>query len=172
MGIRRSIGSFAALVLALAASACAGGPQAPSISAIGGASGQATVQPASHTIITGSTDKPGSAYKLSDEEKDLSCKKLTGRMQVRILQIRDYKQKPQTSELSRGMRSIISPILSGTPQNPTEGSRYQHDRAVLEAYNRRLAEMKCRVFNLDAELQPKPVRHTPEAKAAKPRGRN
>jgi hypothetical protein len=50
-----------------------------------------------------------------------------------------------------------------TGGDPT--GQMRKDRAQLEAYNRRLAEKGCKSFNLDAELQPKPVTVTPTPSA-------
>jgi hypothetical protein len=38
---------------------------------------------------------------------------------------------------------------------------------MLYAYNRQLAAKKCKTFDLDAELRPQPVQHTPRAAAPK-----
>lgn len=100
-------------------------------------------------------------YKLNAEEEKLDCKKLTGRMQVRILQIRDYTAREKTSSTSRALQSAATPVFGGTTVGADPDQRYRQDRAVLEAYNRQLAAKKCNTFDLDSELRPKPASATP-----------
>lgn len=101
-------------------------------------------------------------YRLSKEEQALDCKKLTGRMQVRILQIRDFNQhSPQTSIGSRLMQQAVTPIFGGTTIGASPSADHARDRAMLEAYNRRLAEKQCKTFDLDKELKPQPIQSTP-----------
>jgi hypothetical protein len=101
-------------------------------------------------------------YTLNEEELGLDCKKLTGRMQVRILQIRDYETAPKTTLLARALQSVSTTVLGGPKEGTSPASRNAQDRAVLAAYNRRLAAMGCPTFDLEAELSPKDVKHTPE----------
>lgn len=113
---------------------------------------------------TGTVDGNG-VYHLSAEELSYTCKKLTGRMQVRILQIRDYEQSKGTSLLSRGLETAGG-LFYGPSKGGDSPARYREDRAMLEAFNRRLAEKKCKTFDLDAELRPKPVGETPVPRKA------
>jgi hypothetical protein len=100
-------------------------------------------------------------YVLNAEELALDCKKLTGRMQVRILQVRDYRERDKTTLVSRGMQVATSSVIGGTQEGVYLDSRYEKDRAVLEAYNRQLAAKKCKTFDLEAELKAQPIAHTP-----------
>jgi hypothetical protein len=100
-------------------------------------------------------------YSLTDEEKELDCKKLTGRMQVRILQIRDYNDREQTSTVSHMLQQGATALFGGSTEGVAPAQRYARDRAVLEAYNQQLASKGCRTFDLDAELQPKDAKETP-----------
>jgi hypothetical protein len=104
----------------------------------------------------------GKAYVLSDAEQKLDCKKLTGRMQVRILQIRDTAERPKPSETGQTAFSTFTTITG----KPTYGSdpdrQLANDRAVLEAYNRQLAAKGCATYNLDDELRAQPASVTPK----------
>lgn len=100
-------------------------------------------------------------YTMTDEEKGLDCKKLTGRMQVRILQIRDFNAREQTSTVSHMLQQGATALFGGTKEGVAPAQRYAHDRAVLEAYNQQLASKGCRTFDLDAELQSKDPSETP-----------
>lgn len=94
-------------------------------------------------------------YALTDEEKGLDCKKITGRMQVRILQIRDFAEREQTSTVSHMLQQGVTAIFGGTKEGAAPAQSYARDRAVLEAYNQQLVEKGCKSFDLDTELDPK-----------------
>lgn len=113
------------------------------------------------------------AYVLGPDELKLDCKKLTGRMQVRILQIRDHNQRQQPSTAGRSVQSAVQPIFGGTTRGMNPDGEFARDRAVLDAYNRQLAAKNCKTFDLDAELRPKPITETPTpvAKAAPAKGK-
>ncbi|MCC7250369.1 hypothetical protein [Hyphomicrobium sp.] len=97
---------------------------------------------------------PASGYQMKPEELALDCRTLTGRMAVRIVQIRDYHTRSQATVLSRGMQTVSKPAWGGSGEGTDPGARYARDRAMLEAYNHRLAEKNCANFDLDAELDP------------------
>jgi hypothetical protein len=82
-------------------------------------------------------------------------------MQVRILQIRDYSDRPGTTGLSHTLQTATTTVLGGTKEGTDPDSRYARDRAVLEAYNNQLAAKGCPTFNLVAELKPKSIGETP-----------
>jgi hypothetical protein len=118
---------------------------------------------ASDSITTGALQ--GSGYQLSEEELKLDCKKLTGTMQIRILQMRGYDTNKKTSAVSRGLQSLTTPIFGGTKEGTDPDGQYRKDRAMLEAYNRQLAVKQCRTFDLDAELATTSTNETPTPRA-------
>jgi hypothetical protein len=105
--------------------------------------------------------QPDGSYALGSEEAALDCKKLSGRMQVRILQIRDRDERYRASLLARGMQSATTLAIGGSKHSISPDAEYARDRAQLEAYNRQLAEKGCKTYDLDAELRPKPLAETP-----------
>ncbi len=109
-----------------------------------------TATPVAETV----TRLPSASYQLKPEELALDCKKLTGRMAVRIVQIRDFASRSQSTSLSRGLQTAMKPAFGGLGEGADPGGRYARDRAMLEAYNQRLAEKNCANFDLDAELDP------------------
>lgn len=111
--------------------------------------------------ITASISPAGGGYALSAKEMELNCKELTGRMQLRILEIRDYEARQHTSALSHGLQTGATSIFGGTSANADPADIYVEDRARLEAYNQRLAALNCKSYDLAAELQPKDVKVTP-----------
>lgn len=114
-----------------------------------------SVNPAAQPVETVSRLPAEAGYRLTTAERDLDCRKLTGRMAVRIMQLRDYQNRVQASAVSRAMQSTVSPYIGkGTSSGADPDGRYAHDRAKLAAYNDLLAEKKCANFDLEAELNP------------------
>lgn len=94
-------------------------------------------------------------YVLSAEEQALDCRKLTGRMQVRLLSVRGAEYKSAPTGISSAARSVSSTLLfTDTASNASE--RANRDRPMLDAYNRRLKEQGCASFDLDKELAARP----------------
>jgi hypothetical protein len=124
------------------------------------ASGQTDVPPnlvndappmPSTPMVTG-TVAPPSDYQLTDAELAYDCRKLTGLMQVRILQVRSYDSSRQASTASRSLQSLTKPIFGGSKEGMDPDGQYQRDVAMLRAYNHRLALKSCKTFDLAAEL--------------------
>lgn len=92
-------------------------------------------------------------YELSGDELGLDCSKLAGRMHMRLLQVRNSADRPATTEVSRVAQIAANPFLGGTRYAADPTGDDARDRAMLEAYNRRLAEKNCKTFDLDAELR-------------------
>lgn len=112
-------------------------------------------------LFSGRSAAAEPAYVLSADELALDCKKLTGRMQVRIRQLRSESADPATSELSRGLQAATKPIFGGSERGIDPAAAMSRDRIMLEAYNARLKQKGCPVFDLGAALaggQPRPVK--------------
>lgn len=104
----------------------------------------------------------GKTYTLSDAELKLDCKKLTGRMQVRILQVRDYAERPKASGTGQLAFGAFAAVTGNAAYGSDPNRQFANDRAVLEAYNRQLAAKSCATFNLDDELRAQPAAVTPK----------
>jgi hypothetical protein len=129
------------LVLAAAALSC------------GCAASQTEQPPSLLTDPSLSNDTTAPSYQLSEQEKKYDCKKLTGAMQVRILQIRDYDSRNKTTLAARGMQGVATPIWGGTTEGLDPDGQHRRDLAMLEAYNGLLAAKNCKTFDLAAELK-------------------
>jgi hypothetical protein len=142
----------AALMAAMIASACAGTPveHIPSLISETGSSG-------------GGKD----TYVLSPQELNYSCKQLTGTMQVRILQVRQYDARSNPSVAARGMQTVATPIFGGTTTGIDPQGQHRRDLAMLKAYNRQLATKKCKTFDLEAELKKTDPTETPRPSGPK-----
>ena len=130
---------------------------------VGACAGTPAEQPPS--ILTDPTlggNASASGYVLSPQELSYSCKKLTGTMQVRLLQVRRYDASKNPTVVARGMQSVATPILGGTTVGIDPVGQHQRDLAMLQAYNQRLADKKCKTFDLAAELKKTDPAETPE----------
>lgn len=106
-------------------------------------------------------DTRGFGYQLSEKEKKYGCKKLSGIMQVRILQIRDYDPDRKATMAARSVQSVATPIFGGTTTGIDPDAQYQRDRAMLEAYNAQLAAKNCKTYDLDKELKSRGLHDMP-----------
>lgn len=102
-----------------------------------------------------------SDYTLTTHEQEMECKELTGRMQVRILEVRDTSAQTQTSTLSQLMQSGFGSLFASDKASKSQPPPRGADGAMLEAYNRALVDKGCMSFNLAEDLRPKDVRVTP-----------
>ena len=108
-------------------------------------------------------------YTLTPEEQNLDCKKLTGRTQIRIRQLRSTMADKKTSELGRGLQQAATPFVAGTKRGIDPDGDNARDRAAIKAYNTQLAAKGCQTFNVEAELAPGATtapRPIPKAKPA------
>ena len=93
-------------------------------------------------------------YTMTPEELKLDCKRLTGRMQIRIRQLRVTAGDKKTSELGRGMQQAATPFLAGTTRGIDPDGDRARELAQVRAYNARLTEKNCQPFDLEADLKP------------------
>ncbi len=68
----------------------------------------------------------------SRDDAELDCKKLTGRMQIRILEMRTYATTAQTSGLSRSMHAADKTVFGGTSAGIDPKGEHARDYAALE----------------------------------------
>jgi hypothetical protein len=103
---------------------------------------------------------PAGPYTLTPEEMALDCRKLTGRLQVRLLALRGEEYKVQPSSAAQSMRSATSAAL-GTDTAKNAAARAANDRPILDAYNKRLVDLGCPSFDIGKELEARPSAPTP-----------
>lgn len=132
--------------------------------------GCATAEPGPVEVagVASAAAEPAPRYELTKEEKALDCRRLTGRMKVRISVMRSQADRPKASAAASTAQLVAKPILGGTSASADLDADYRSDRAKLEAYNRRLVELKCPTVDIDAELKGgKPAAPAPKPAAAK-----
>jgi hypothetical protein len=108
---------------------------------------------------------PSGAYAKKDKapvpDDKLNCKQLAGRMQVRIMQIRGFADRKQSSALSRGIQSGLSATLGNLSHGEDPQGEYAADVKQLQDYNQRLVAKGCKSYDLDMELSKKEVDDVP-----------
>lgn len=105
------------------------------------------------------------AYYLTKEEKALPCSKLNGRIQLRILHLRHLEHGDQPSQVSQTMRQASNTVgVWSAPNTAASPQTRNRDLALLQAYNRRLAELKCPTFDIKADLANRDINHIPSPK--------
>jgi hypothetical protein len=87
-----------------------------------------------------------------ENEAEIDCKKLTGRMQIRILEMRTYAVTDQTSGLSRSMHSAGKTVFGGTSAGIDPQGEHARDLAELEMHNRQLASQDCKSYDIQQSL--------------------
>jgi len=89
---------------------------------------------------------------LSAEEAKMSCRKMAGRMQVRILELRGSKRPASQSGLAQGLQQAVTPIFGGSKRGADAVADIDRDLAKLREMNASLKSRKCPYFDLEAEL--------------------
>jgi hypothetical protein len=91
------------------------------------------------------------AYVPSEAEKALDCRRLRGSMIIMIAKLKDTGKGPAPSAVSASAQSAVAAVRGKALMlEPTAEAR--RERARLEAYNGLLAEKKCPVMDINAEL--------------------
>lgn len=96
------------------------------------------------------------SYRMSETEKGLDCRKLTGSMQITISRMKDQADRPPPSSLSTTMKGTFAPLFGGSSFNADPQSESARDRAKIEAYNQALREKGCATIDIGAELAKPP----------------
>lgn len=149
-----------AIVPPLVVAACAGA----------GSGGTSSIIPAA-AAASASADPASGDYQLSADEQKLNCKQITGRMQVRILQVRDYNQQTRASQVSRGIQSALASTFGNSAKGVDPDGVYAADLKTLRAYNQLLVAKGCKSYDLDRELQQTDPLVTPAATVPPPKGK-
>jgi hypothetical protein len=116
-------------------------------------------------------DAASGGYQLSADEQKLSCKQITGRMQVRILQVRDYNQRTRASLVSRGIQSALASTFGNSSKGLDPDGAQAADLKTLRAFNQQLVAKGCKSYDLDRELQQTDPLITPAATVPPPKGK-
>jgi hypothetical protein len=102
--------------------------------------------------VTQSGTVANGRYEPSADEKKLDCRKLTGSMQVMVSRIKDAPNRARPSGAAAAIQGAAAPILGGSTVGSDFEGELARERARLDAYNRLLAEKKCKTMDIQAEL--------------------
>jgi hypothetical protein len=111
---------------------------------------------------------------LTQQEAKLSCKRMAGQLQVRILEHRGGGARKQSSGTSQVLQSAVTPLFGGTQRGTDGASEAARDIAKINAMNQILVSRNCPYYDVAAELKmdqkaraPKLIRPQQKAKATK-----
>ena len=93
-------------------------------------------------------------YHLTDQEKELDCKKLTGSIAIKIVQMRDAGNRVKPSAFATTAQKNIKAVYGGSGYGYDIETDLKNDRARLETLNATLAAKSCPTYDLDADLKP------------------
>jgi hypothetical protein len=108
------------------------------------------------------------SYVLSAKERGFNCRRLTGVLQIKILQFRSDASRAPTSTITTVTQSAIAKPMAGGQVKPDSDREHARDRARLVALNELMIEKKCGRFDLATALDPENT-ETPEL--IKPEGK-
>ena len=109
----------------------------------------------------GSFDASGK-YVLSETEQKLDCKKLNGRINVRLLQLRaELADKSVPTGVAQSLQQVTAPALKlmfggDSAYGTDRAGQLRADRAIIDGYNAQLAARNCQPYDIAAELKKGP----------------
>jgi hypothetical protein len=92
-------------------------------------------------------------YQMSDTEKQMDCKRMTGSMQITISRMKDSYSRLEPSALASTAQKTVPLVTGGSTVGADRQGMHARERAKLDAYNRELAAKGCTTLNIDAELK-------------------
>jgi hypothetical protein len=121
-------------------------------------------------------------YQLTAEDRALDCRKLSGRITVRLLQLRSERLdgRGPGSAVSDAVQGVAGPAATAfwgksTAYLTDRAAYLARDRAQIGAYNGLLATKGCATFDIEAELAkgpdapvPRPTRKKPAQNSVRP----
>lgn len=132
-------------VFCLAAAAATGGCAMGALSQGGLPGGETS------PLQTAATTSAAGNYTLSAEESELDCKKLAGKVQLRILEVRSGMKPEEASSIAKALQSTEA-LFGGSTQGLNATAEHQRMVAQLAAYNKQLADKDCRSFDIAKAL--------------------
>ncbi|RUP00674.1 hypothetical protein [Hyphomicrobium sp.] len=118
-----------------------------------------------HVLVCLALAMPSAALakkKKEDAPADkLSCKQLSGRIQVSVMELRGFKDRNQASALSRGIQTGFAATFGNLSHGVNPQGDYDAKVAELRTYNQRLVEKGCKSYDLDAELRKNEIDDVP-----------
>ena len=104
-------------------------------------------KPSALQPFNGGSMSQSGRYVVSDEERELSCGKLTGSMHVIKSRLKDSANRPRPGMVAETMQAATKPFL-GKGANLDVDDEIKQARARLVAYNELLAEKTCKTLDI------------------------
>ncbi|MGD9783948.1 MAG: hypothetical protein AB7U49_04585 [Hyphomicrobiaceae bacterium] len=96
--------------------------------------------------------EPTGSSVLTAAEAGLNCRKMAGRMQIRLMELRGGDARPKQSGAAQLIQRSAVPIFGGTQRGADAAADEARDVAKLRAMNDLLKSRKCAYYDIDAEL--------------------
>ena len=91
-------------------------------------------------------------YEMSETEKAMDCKRLTGSMQISMSRLKDSYVRMEPSAAASVAQKMATPVVGGSALTADRAAVYARERAKLDAYNRELEAKGCKPLDIEAEL--------------------
>jgi hypothetical protein len=91
-------------------------------------------------------------YEMSETEKAMDCKRLTGSMQIVLSRLKDSYGRMEPSAAASVTQKMAAPVFGGSSLAADRPAVYARERAKLDAYNRELEAKGCKALDIEAEL--------------------
>jgi hypothetical protein len=95
-------------------------------------------------------------YVMSEDERKIDCKHLTGSIQISIARLKDPYFRQEPSAVAGTAQKWVAPVFGGSTVGSDRQEEYARERAKLDAYNRHLASKGCKTVDIEAELAKPP----------------
>lgn len=95
-------------------------------------------------------------YRMSEQEKAMDCKRMTGSMQITIARLRDVYYRTSPSGIASAGHKVVPYIAGGSTVGSDREAEYARERAKLDAYNEHLRSKDCKTLDIEAEFKRAP----------------
>ncbi len=102
------------------------------------------------TTAAGPSDE-ATAEPASAEDAEADCKRLAGKVQLRLLEVRSGMSPEESSIVSRSIQTAGT-LVGGSARGLGANPSLEREVADLEAANKQLAERNCRSFDIAKAL--------------------
>lgn len=111
----------------------------------------------------------GAGWQPKLDEQKMTCKQLSGRVQLLILQLRGSGSSTKSSGLSLGLHSAFASTVGTTATGDDPQGENAADMKKLRDYNQRLVSLKCKSYDLDYEMKQTDPHEMPSARISPPK---
>jgi len=99
---------------------------------------------------------------LSEADVALNCKRMAGKIKIRLLELRSGGPSRSGSAAAQGIQSALTPIFGGTKRGADTQADASSDIARLRAMTEISKSRKCPYYDVDAELAQPATARSPQ----------